>query len=207
MPTFRAVVAAAEATRPATLELPLAHDERARSRHVTTLPDGTPIVLLLPRGTALTDGTVLAADDGTRAVVRAAAEPVLCVAATTPQALVRVVYHLANRHVPMQLAADHVLIEPDPVLARLAQALGATVESQHRPFEPEPGAYQGHGQPGHGRHGDPVGQGGHAAGQAAAHPHSHGDGGATAELDAAAGRIGEQLSIEAHARPRAPAAP
>jgi urease accessory protein len=162
------------------IELVLTQDERARSRHVTTLADGTAVALLLPRGTVLRDGMLLSAEDGRQAVVRAAPQPVLRVSAASPLQLLRAVYHLANRHVPMQIAADHALIEPDPVLQRLAQALGATVESIMAPFEPEPGAYQGHG------HAD-IGAGDHAA---------HG----LDAADASAGRIGESLSIAAHAR-------
>jgi urease accessory protein len=179
----------------AAVEIALAHDERCRSRHVAMRSDGTAVALMLPRGTVLRDGTLLAASDGRLAVVRAAPQAVLRVAAASPPDLLRVVYHLANRHVPMQLGADHVLIEPDPVLARLAASLGATVTAATCKFEPESGAYHGH------AHADGPDEAVSAAG-AAGGGHAH-------DLDpedAAAGRIGEQLSIEAHAR-RAGAGP
>jgi urease accessory protein len=99
------------------------------------------------------------------------------VTAGSPLALMRAVYHLANRHVAAQLAADHVLIERDPVLASMLVGLGAQVELVEAPFAPESGAYAG----GHGH--------GHG------HGHAHCD-----EIDEVSATVGEQLSIAAHAR-------
>jgi urease accessory protein len=152
------------------LRLKLTHDERARSRLAAMLPDGSAVALRLPHGTLLRDGAVLAAEDGALLVVAAAVQPLARISAESPLALLRAVYHLANRHVPAQLTADAVLIERDAVLERMLAALGARVEHIEAPFEPEAGAYHAHGA------------------------HSHG---IDAE-DAAAGSIGEALSIAAH---------
>lgn len=150
--------------------LRLTHDERAKSRLATVLPDGTAVAVMLPRGSPLRDGSVLAGDDGALAIVEAAPQPLARITADSPLQLLRAVYHLANRHVPAQIAADHVLIERDAVLERMLAALGATVEHVDAPFEPEAGAYDGH------RHGA-----------------SHRD-----EIDEVSATIGEQLSIAAH---------
>jgi urease accessory protein len=157
-----------EAARAALLRL--SYDERAKSRLATVLADGTAVAILLPRGTLLRDGTVLTGDDGALAVVEAAPQSVARVTAAGALDLLRATYHLANRHVPVQLAVDHLLIEPDPVLERMLAVLGARIEHVEAPFEPEAGAYHAHG----------------------AHAH-----GVDAE-DAAAGALGERLSIEAH---------
>jgi urease accessory protein len=169
-----APLTAAEAPR--ALRLALTHEERARSRLAAMLPDGTAVALRLPRGTLLRDGALLQSEDGALLLVEAAAQPLTRISAESPLALLRAVYHLANRHVPAQLAEDGVLIERDPVLERMLAALGAKVEHIEAPFEPEAGAYQAH----------------------AAH-HTHGaqaHGGE--DEDAAAGAIGEALSIAAH---------
>ncbi|MCE2968723.1 MAG: urease accessory protein UreE [Burkholderiales bacterium] len=150
--------------------LRLTHEERVRSRLATVLADGTAVAILLPRGSLLRDGTVLAGDDGALAVVEAAPQPVARIAAASALDLLRATYHLANRHVPVQLAVDHLLIEPDPVLERMLAALGARIEHLDAPFDPEAGADHAHG----------------------AHAH-----GVDAE-DVAAGAIGEALSIAAH---------
>jgi urease accessory protein len=148
----------------------LSYDERARSRLAAVCDDGTALAVLLPRGTVLRDGMLLEADDGSLVRVVAAGQPVARITAADPLALLRAVYHLANRHVPAQLAPDHVLIERDPVLERLLASLGATVEPVTCPFDPEPGAYAGHAHAGHGHD----------------------------ERDPASASLGEQLSLEAH---------
>lgn len=165
------------AERPAAESLPanavrlrLTFDERSRSRLAAMTEDGTAIAITLARGTVLRDGTVLAGDDGALAVVEAAPQPLARISAETPLRLLRVVYHLANRHVPAQLTEFAALIERDPVLERLAASLGARVEHIEQPFEPEAGAY-------------------HESGRT----HSHG-----IEPDDPARTIGEQLSIAAH---------
>lgn len=134
----------APATTEATHELHLGYDERVKSRLAAVCTDGTAVAILLARGTVMRDGSLLVADDGSVVRVVAAAQPVVRITATTPFTLMRAVYHLANRHVAAFLAADHVLIEPDPVLERLVESLGAQVERLLLPFDPEPGAYGGH---------------------------------------------------------------
>lgn len=131
-------------------EVELGYDERVKSRLAGVCRDGTAVAILLPRGTVMRDGTLLGTDDGVAVRVIAAAQPVMRVTAPTPLDLLRAVYHLANRHVPAQLAADHALIERDPVLEKMLVALGARVEALSMPFDPEPGAYGGghsHGEP------------------------------------------------------------
>ena len=158
------------------VRLRLTHTERAKARLAAMLPDGTAVAIVLPdrqRGSTLRDGTVLTGDAGVLAIVDAVPEPVTRVNAATPL-LLRAVYHLANRHVPTQLAADHLLIERNPVLEHMLVTLGAGIEHVELPFDPEPGAYDGHA---------------HAGG------HRH-----ASETDAASASIGEQLSISAHAR-------
>jgi urease accessory protein len=168
---------AAQAAR--AVRLRLTYDERVKSRLATMSADGQAVAILLAdhrRGSALRDGAVLAGDDGVLAIIEAAPQALARVTAESPLALLRAVYHLANRHVPAQLAADHALIERDPVLERMLISLGATVEHVERPFDPEPGAYDGHG-----------------------HSHAH-----HGEADDVSATLGEQLSIEAHRarRPR-----
>ena len=128
---------------------------------------------------ALADGCVLCSDDGVVAIVEAALQPLARVTADSPLALMRAVYHLANRHVAAQLAADHVLIERDPVLESMLRGLGAQVDAVEAPFAPESGAYAG----------------GHSHAQGHGHGHGHCD-----EIDDISATVGEQLSIAAHAR-------
>jgi urease accessory protein len=155
--------------------LRLTYQERVRSRLAAVLPSGEAVAILLPRGSVLRDGAVLAGDDGERLIVEAVPEPVTRVTAPTPLALLRAVYHLANRHVPAQLGVDHAVIERDPVLERMLIGLGAHIEHIEAAFDPEAGAYEGHTH---------------------AHGPSHRE-----EIDEVSATVGEQLSIAAH-RPR-----
>jgi urease accessory protein len=161
-----------DADRARALCLRLSHDERARSRLATMTTDGRAAAVLLPRGTVPAAGSVLAGDDGALAVVEAAPQALVRVTATDRLGLLRAVYHLANRHVAAQIAADSVLIERDAVLEAMLTALGLHLQPIEAPFEPEVGAYHG----GHGHH-------------------HHDD-----AADVASTTLGEQLSIAAHAR-------
>jgi urease accessory protein len=166
---FAATPLTAEQARAAP-RLRLTYQERVRSRLAAVLPSGEAVAILLPRGNVLRDGAVLAGDDGERLIIEAVPEPVARVTAPTAQALLRAVYHLANRHVPAQLGADHAVIERDPVLERMLAGLGARVEHIEAPFDPEAGAYESHG-----------------------HGPSHRE-----QVDDVSATVGEQLSIAAH---------
>jgi len=163
----------------APLPLCLSWEQRVRSRLALMLDDGEAVAILLPRGTVLRDGALLAGDDGRCVRIVAAPQPLLRVTAPAPLALLRAVYHLANRHVAAQIAPDHLLIERDPVLAEMLRRLGAVVAEVEGPFDPEAGAYG---------------------------PHAHGSHGHDEPADPVAASLGEQLSIEAHRRAAAAAA-
>jgi len=129
-----------------TLVLPYA--ERVRSRLRVRLTDGEDAGMVLPRGTVLHDGDLLEGSDGTRTVVVAAAEAVYSVTPRRDSAdpafdLMRGAYHLGNRHIPLQLSPERLVLERDPVLRDLLLGLGLEVDEGHEPFDPEPGAYGG----------------------------------------------------------------
>jgi urease accessory protein len=123
--------------------LRLPFDARSRSRLRARLEDGTEVALVLPRGTVLRDGAIVSGA-GLRVRVLAADEDVLEVRADSPIALARVAYHLGNRHVPVEVGADRLLLGYDSVLADMLIGLGARLSRTWSPFEPEGGAY-GHG--------------------------------------------------------------
>jgi len=139
--------------------LVLPFDSRQKSRLRVRLQSGVEAALQLARGTILRGGDRLLSGDGRTVLVVAADEPVLHVtAAFSPDAssskgsgaqqLMRAVYHLANRHVPLQIGCDAngdgwLRLERDHVLKDMLLGLGMTVVEQQAPFEPEAGAYGG----------------------------------------------------------------
>ena len=139
----RLEAAATDVAGESTGALRLPFDARSRSRLRARLEDGTEVALVLPRGTVLRDGAVISGA-GLRVRVLAADEDVLEVRAGSPIALARVAYHLGNRHVPVQVCEDRLLLGYDPVLADMLVGLGARLSRTWSPFEPEGGAY-GHG--------------------------------------------------------------
>ena len=137
------------------VELVLPFDLRQKSRLRTTLSGGEEVGLFLERGHILRDGDFLQAEDGRIVLVRAQAESVLHIVCDNEPDLVRVAYHLGNRHVPLQVGLGWVRIAEDGVLGKMVEGLGASVEVMNVPFEPEAGAYGGH----HHGHGNDDGRG------------------------------------------------
>ena len=126
--------------------LTLPFERRERSRQRVVLDDGTAAVLMLPRGTLLRDGDLLAGPADACSgpvVVRAAAEPVSVVVSADPLLLLRAAYHLGNRHVPLQIGTGWLRYLRDHVLDDLCRGLGLEVAAASLPFEPEAGAYAG----------------------------------------------------------------
>ncbi|MBV8886910.1 MAG: urease accessory protein UreE [Chroococcidiopsidaceae cyanobacterium CP_BM_RX_35] len=124
--------------------LALTAEERSRTRHRFETIDGQALYLRLARGTVLRDGDLLCSEEGSLVRVSAKPEPVLTVTASTSLNLLRAAYHLGNRHVPVEIAATHLRISPDPVLWAMLEQLGMEVEEAVLPFQPEMGAYGHH---------------------------------------------------------------
>ena len=149
--------------RASTLELDW--DVRQKSRFDAADSLGRALGVFLPRGTLVRGGDVLVAEDGSMVRVIAAPQAVLritaCTAHGSPFDLTRAAYHLGNRHVPIELQPDRLLIEPDHVLADMLRAMHLTVVQATLGFEPEGGAYAAGGH-----------SHGHDHGHAPAHDHA-----------------------------------
>jgi urease accessory protein len=139
-------------------------DVRQKSRFDATDSAGRSLGVFLPRGTLVRGGDVLVAEDGTMIRVVAQPQNVMVITPCTQHGssfdLVRAAYHLGNRHVQIELQADHLKIEPDHVLADMLRAMHLTVNDARVAFEPEGGAYAAGGHS-------------HAHAHADEHAHSH----------------------------------
>ena len=152
----------------------LDRQSRYRRRLVLKTDTGRDLMLDLAEATYLADGDGLLLRDGGVVLVRAAAEELMEIHAADALALARIAWHIGNRHTPAQITPDSILIQPDHVLAEMVEGLGARVHHVKQPFEPEGGAYGGHGplhtshhhHGGHGHHHD---HDHHHAGGAARH--------------------------------------
>ena len=73
--------------------------------------------------------------------VKAAPQKLLEIKAENPLRLLRVAWHIGNRHTPAEITADAIYIEEDHVLAQMVRGQGCSVITVTRPFRPERGAY------------------------------------------------------------------
>jgi urease accessory protein len=158
----------------------LDHEGRSRRRIALKGEGGLDFLLDLDRPAALNDGDAVKLEDGRLVQVRAAPQRLVEVRAENPLRLMRAAWHIGNRHVPTELAADAIYIEDDHVLVEMARGQGCSVTPVTRPFQPERGAYEhacSHPDHDHGPHAHDHEHGhGHEHGHAC-HDHDHHAGG------------------------------
>jgi urease accessory protein len=141
----------------------LDYDRRFRRRILLTTENGKEVMLDLPQAVRLRHGDGILLDDDGIVRVAARAEALLDIHAHSDADLVRIAWHLGNRHLPVQLLDEHIRIRADHVIEEMVERLGGHVEHVSAPFDPEAGAYAG----GHSHSHDDDEDHGHA------HPHGH----------------------------------
>src|SRR6202140_2013623 len=120
-------------------------DDRHRRRMAMTGTRGLEFLLDLENAVALRGGDALVLDDGRLIEVVAAPELLAEIRCNDPQHLVRVAWHLGNRHLPPQIMAKGLRIRRDHVIEAMVQGPGARVIESEAPFDPEGGSYTGAG--------------------------------------------------------------
>lgn len=150
----------------------LDRDDRHRRRLVMRCENKTVFLLNLPEAKVMKEGDALELEDGRIILIKAKPERLLEITAADPAHLVRIAWHLGNRHLPTQLLDGRLRIREDHVIEDMLVKLGATVAHVEGAFDPEGGAYgmgevhghdHGHAHHDHGHHDH-----GH-------HAHDHGD--------------------------------
>jgi urease accessory protein len=128
--------------------LTLDFDSRHRRRIRLSADEGEDILLDLPKAVAMADGDGLQLEDGRWLMVQAAAEHLVEIRHKDPNQLVRLAWHLGNRHLPTEIRDQVLRIRPDHVIEHMLCGFRAELTKVHAPFQPEGGAYGG----GHGDH-------------------------------------------------------
>ena len=142
-------------------------DARHRRRIAMTGKGGLEFLLDLPEAVALRQGDGLLLEDGRFVAVEAAPESLVEITGKDGAHLLRLAWHLGNRHLPTELLGDRIRVRRDHVIEDMLAQLGAFLAPVDAPFNPEGGAY------GHGRvHGHDHGPDEHDH----AHGHGHGHG-------------------------------
>ena len=116
-------------------------DDRHRRRMAMTGTRGLEFLLDLENAVALRGGDALVLEDGRLIEVVAAPEPLIEIRGSDPHHLVRVAWHLGNRHLPTQIMGKGLRIRRDHVIEAMVKGLGARVIEIEAPFDPEGGAY------------------------------------------------------------------
>lgn len=122
--------------------------DRQRRRIVLTTDKDRRVLLDLEKPVTLHDGDGLVLDGGAMVLVVGAPEPLLEVSAHGAADLVRLAWHLGNRHTDVQFAGGKLRIRRDHVLEDMLRRLGAHLEPLEAPFDPEPARPQGQGHGG-----------------------------------------------------------
>jgi urease accessory protein len=130
----------------ATGSVTLDFDARHRRRIRLTTDQGEEILLDLPNAVAMADGDGLQLDDGRLLRVQAAAELIVEVRHKDPDQLMRLAWHIGNRHLPTEIRNQVLRIRPDHVIEDMLRRFEADLVRVQAPFHPEGGAYSGHGR-------------------------------------------------------------
>jgi len=125
--------------------LTLDFDARHRRRIRMTADAGEEILLDLPKAVAMADGDGLQLEDGRWLKIQAAAEHVVEITHKDPNQLVRLAWHLGNRHLPTEIREQVLRIRSDHVIEHMLRGCGAELRKVQAPFQPEGGAYGDHG--------------------------------------------------------------
>ena len=115
--------------------------DRHRRRIRLVADSGTPFLLDLARAQHLADGDGLELDGGGYVRVRAAPEAVFEITAADRASLLRIAWHLGNRHLALQVLGDGLRIREDHVIAEMVSGLGGRITRREASFDPEIGAY------------------------------------------------------------------
>ncbi len=119
----------------------LTYDARLLRRKRLVTDEGEPFLVDLPQTMSVNAGDAFVLEDGRHVAVRAADEPLMRVTGD----LVRLAWHVGNRHAPCAIEEDALIVQREKVMRAMLEQLGAVVTDFEGPFTPEGGAY-GHGR-------------------------------------------------------------
>lgn len=140
------------------LEVVVSFDERQKSRYLSKTVCGQEFGWFIERGRVLNGADALECTDGTLIKIVCADEDVSQVESNDKHLLMRIAYHLGNRHVPLQVDENFLRYQRDYVLDDMVKGLGINVRHIDAPFHPESGAYTS----------------GSSSGSSHGHSHAHG---------------------------------
>jgi urease accessory protein len=125
-----------------TLTLP--HDERHKRKFLFTCDNKTEFLLDLEKAHHLKQGEGCLLADGSVILIIAANEECLELTSENPARLLKLAWHIGNRHTPAEITETAIYIAYDHVLEQMVRGLGVSLTKVTRQFQPEQGAYHAH---------------------------------------------------------------
>tara|TARA_B110000211_G_scaffold147982_1_gene168557 strand:+ start:157 stop:597 length:441 start_codon:yes stop_codon:yes gene_type:complete len=92
----------------------------------------------LPETVSLNHNSGLLLNDGSLILIKSAKEDLLEIVSEN---LMKIIWHIGNRHIPCQIEKDRLLIKQDKTIENLIVTLGGTIKKIKEEFNPEGGAY------------------------------------------------------------------
>jgi urease accessory protein len=112
-------------------------DERRKPRHKCTTDSGREVKIALPRGTTLTDGTILHREEGCAIIVKSQPESVLVIRPANQNEACLAAHHIGNWHRCLQLTdAGELVAEEDGPLCDWLKKSGIAHNQEKRVFQP-----------------------------------------------------------------------
>ena len=125
----------------------LAWEERRWTRKRVITTGGRAVGLALPTGTVLRPGDIIALEPGWYLAVDARPEPVLAVTPRSFDEAIRIAFDVGNRHFPLALDGNVLLVPDDSAMTQLLDRLGIEWKRREAVFDPIGGGHRhGHGE-------------------------------------------------------------
>lgn len=117
----------------------LTFEDRCQRQGVVQTVGGLDILLDLAEAPALAHGDAYRLEDGRLIEIVAEAEPLLEIKGRDPLHLMRLAWHLGDRHRETEIGTKWLRIRLDAEIAKVLKGLGAKVVAIEGPFQPEGG--------------------------------------------------------------------
>jgi len=116
--------------------LRLTWEERRWTRKRATTTGGREVALALPTGSLLHPGDIVAVEADWYLEIEGRPEPVLAVTPRDRTEAIRIAFDVGNRHFPLALAGDDLLVPDDTAMTQLLTRLGVAWKRSAAVFAP-----------------------------------------------------------------------
>ena len=124
------------------LYLTLCSDQRKILRGKKVSDCNKELLLQLPRKGKINDGDILITNQENIFIsVKAKVEKLFQICISSKLDMVKVAYHLGNRHIEIEINDNYLFVKEDYLIKNLLEKLGAEIKLVNKKFFPENGAF------------------------------------------------------------------